>query len=236
MSARPFDAVLFDMDGTLLDTAPDIGAALNEALAADGLAGFELADIAMMIGHGPRMLVERALARRGVAGITSVDATLARYIARYAERDGRATRVFDGAQPCLAELAARGLRLAVVTNALQSVAERLLVRFALDRHLDLVLGGDRVARGKPHPEPLLAACTALGVPPQATLFIGDSPVDVAAARAAGCAMVAVPHGYTGGLTPETLGCSLVDSLGVLPAWIDVRSARMNDTPALLSTD
>src|SRR5207342_2576064 len=113
--------------------------------------------------------------------------------------------VFAGTIEGLQELSARGLKLGVVTNALQHLAETVLARFGLAPYLQLILGGDRVAQPKPHPEPLWKACDHFGIDPQQALMVGDSVNDVAAARAAGCAIVCVPHGYDQGQPVSALG-------------------------------
>lgn len=222
MSERPFRAVLFDMDGTLLHTAPDISAALNRTLVGNGYAVLELAQVAPLIGRGPRVLIERALRAHGENDLTRVDALFAEYVSYYAEQIGVRSDAFPDALLCLQQLKARGYRLGVVTNALQHAAEALLERFDLAAELDIVIGGDRVAECKPHPGHVLAACHALGVTARETLFVGDSANDVQAALGAGCAMVGVPHGYNEGLPPEALGCPLVASLAELPAYVDAQ--------------
>ena len=226
MSAAPIRAVLFDMDGTLVDTLPDIAAAVNAALADLGLGTLSEARIAALIGNGPRMLSRGALEAQGsLAGEEReqlVAPLLAGYTRHYARQAGTLGRAFDGVHDCLRALAAQGRKLGVVTNALQHLAETVLARFGLAPQLDLVVGGDRVARHKPHPEALLAACREFGVAPGETLMVGDSMNDVGAARAAGCAIVCVPHGYNQGRSVHELGVDVIDELGSLPAWITAR--------------
>jgi len=218
-------AVLFDLDGTLVHTAPDIAAALNAALRANGLASIEPARIAELVGRGAHVLVKRAMAVVG-----SDDPALARrvfddYVGAYAERIGREGHAFAGAAECLRELGARRMKLGVVTNALQRFAEATLAHYGLGKHLSVVVGGDRTAAPKPHPAALWFACRTMRVAPQEALMVGDSCNDVAAARAAGCHVVCVPHGYNEGRPPSELDCEIVPSLSALPGWLDARTAR-----------
>src|SRR5580765_4589353 len=178
------------MDGTLVDTLPDIAAAVNGALVELGLHARNPARIATLIGNGPRVLSRRPLEAQETLTTAErdklVEPLLAGYARNYATQAGTLGRVFPGTIEGLQELTARGLKLGVVTNALQHLAETVLARFGLAPYLQLVLGGDRVAQPKPHPEPLWKACDHFGVDPQQALMVGDSVNDVAAARAAGC--------------------------------------------------
>jgi phosphoglycolate phosphatase len=223
-------AVLFDLDGTLVDTLPDIAAAVNAALAELGLPALAAAHIAGLIGNGPRVLSRRALEAQPALAAADrerlVEPLLAGYARHYATQAGSAGRVFPGTLEGLRELARRGLKLGVVTNALQHLAETVLARFGIAPYLDLVIGGDRVTRHKPHPEPLWRACDHFAIDPQQALMVGDSVNDVAAARAAGCAVVCVPHGYDQGQPVGELGCDVLESLAVLPAWIEAEERRL----------
>jgi phosphoglycolate phosphatase len=221
--AGPLRAILFDLDGTLLDTAADITSALNHALADQRLGSFSEAQVREMIGRGVPTLIERALARLGTPG--SVD--LARLLERFDEHYDRLldrgeyqARVYPGVAQGLSELFARGLRLAVVTNKRKQAAVSLLARLGLSEWIQVVVGGDSCAFRKPRPEPLLRACEALKVAPGQALMVGDSETDVLAARAAGMAIVCVPYGYNEGADPRALACDvLLESLGDLPALL-----------------
>jgi phosphoglycolate phosphatase len=219
-------AVLFDMDGTLVDTLPDIAAAVNAALAELKLQSLDPAHIATLIGNGPRILSRRALdAQESLTADQRerlVEPLLEGYARNYAVQAGKLGRLFPGTLEGLRELSAAGYRLGVVTNALQHLAETVLARFAIAPYLHIVLGGDRVVRHKPHPEPLWQACNILGVAPREALMVGDSVNDVAAARAAGCEVVCVPHGYDQGQPVDELGCDVLAALTALPAWIAAR--------------
>ncbi len=144
---------------------------------------------------------------------------IAGYVKNYEPRIGTAARAYTGEREALVSLRVQGLKLAVVTNALQHLAERVLARFDLLDHFELVLGGDRVARGKPDAGPLLEACRVLDVAPTEALMVGDSENDVLAARAAGCPVVVVPYGYNAGQPASSLGCDIVENFTALPAWV-----------------
>jgi phosphoglycolate phosphatase len=229
-------AVLFDMDGTLVDTLPDIAAAVNAALHDLKLQSLDDAQIAGLIGNGSRVLSRRALEAQPALDAARrealVEPLLAGYARHYATQAGTNGRLFPGARETLQELAAQGRRLGVVTNALQPLAETVLARFGLAPLLDAVVGVD--GRGdfvKPHPQPLWSACKAFEVAPRDTLMVGDSINDVAAARAAGCAIVCVPHGYDQGRSVHDLGVDVIESLATLPAWIAAHErATVSSTP------
>ena len=229
MSEPRIRAVLFDMDGTLVDTLPDIAAAVNAALADLGLQPLDAAHVAGLIGNGPRALSRRALDAQPQLDAKQraalVEPLLAGYAGHYATQAGKLGRVFPGTLEGLRELSQRGLKLAVVTNALHHLAETVLARFGIAPYLQLIVGGDRVTRHKPHPEPLWHACDFFNVDPQQALMVGDSVNDVAAARAAGCDVVCVPHGYDQGQPVGELGCDVLASLAALPAWLDAEERR-----------
>lgn len=232
-NGRPLHAVLFDLDGTLVDTAADIALALNRALAEQGLRALPVAAVRTMIGRGSAVLVARAL--EACAPQLAADARralLARYHHHYAalhdelQGGGSKARAYAGVAEALAALHDAGLRLAVVTNKPQAIALRLLQRLGLSPWFDLVVGGDNAdaAGRKPGGEPLLHACDAMGVSAQQALMVGDSAVDVAAARAAGMPVLCVPYGYNEGDDPGRLDCDgFVDTLASLPARLMQRA-------------
>jgi phosphoglycolate phosphatase len=217
-------AVLFDLDGTLLDTAADITTALNAALAGQELAPFSVATVRKLIGRGVPTLIERALARLGAAGSHADAGRLQRdYHARYTQLNDAgdfSARAYPGVGDGLRTLHERGLRVAVVTNKPHAAARSLLEHLDLLGWVDVVVGGDSCARRKPHPEPLLTACAALGVTAAQALMVGDSAVDVEAARAAGMTIVCVPYGYNEGNDPRTLPCDgFIERVDELPALL-----------------
>lgn len=226
---RPFDAVLFDLDGTLVDTLPDIAAAMNAALSELGMIESTQATIGTFIGRGPRALAERLLLQQSTldadarAGL--IDTLLNAYLRRYSSLIGEFGRIFPGVIDGMRELKQQGIKIGVVTNAEHEIAENILARFDIAPLVDILVGGTPSIPHKPHPASLLIACHALDVMPQATLMVGDSINDVGAARAAQCAIVAVPYGYNGGEDASTLGCDIVEDLSQLSAWIAQSGVR-----------
>jgi len=236
LSARSLQAVLFDLDGTLLDTAADISLALNRALAEQRLTSLPEAQVRVLIGRGVPGLIERAVARLAAAG-ESADAgvLLERFHFHYErihELDEIQTRVYPGVAAGLAELYALGLGLAVVTNKPKKAAVDLLTRLDLSQWIDVAVGGDTGLYRKPHPQPLLTACEELEVLPAQALMVGDSLTDVLAARAAGLAVVCVPYGYNEGADPRALPCdAFVESVGALPALLTAADSSIGVSSA-----
>ncbi len=178
---RAYAAYLFDLDGTLVDTAPDLNAAVNHALASAGLAPVDESLTRHWVGHGARVLVAQALKHQGAENHPAdplYDAFLHYYAAHVAELSQPYPQVAEA----LSALAARGARLAVVTNKLSRFTQALLPRVGLAEFFDLVVCGDTAAAPKPAADPALHACAALGIEPRNALFVGDSNTDVQCAR------------------------------------------------------
>jgi len=232
MSGADIRAVLFDMDGTLVDTAPDIAVSLNTVLRSNGLDMLAATDITNMVGKGARVLVERAITAGGRnPDDTLVNAVTEQYLREFSHTRGKHGSAFAGGVECLRELHRRGFKLGVVTNAVQRSAEATLAHYGLLKHIDVVFGGDQTSKPKPHPEPLWIVCRKLGIPAAKTLVVGDSANDVAAARAAGCWIACVPHGYNEGRPVEDLGCPIVDRLQDLPVWLESIPAQARSSSA-----
>jgi len=225
-SLRTPSAVLFDLDGTLLDTAGDIALALSRAFADHGHEGPAPAAVRQMIGKGAPVLVERAVLAQGLnldaAGRAALLERFFHHYGRLQELDECEAEPYAGAREALVTLHEAGLPLAVVTNKYHRFAVGLLQRLDLARHLRVVVGGDTCERRKPDPMPLHHACTQLGVAPADALMVGDSANDVEAARAAGMPVVLVPYGYTEGEDPRQWSCDhMVDNLAQLPGLLGV---------------
>ncbi|MER8406154.1 phosphoglycolate phosphatase [Mesorhizobium sp. M1307] len=220
-AGRPFrspKAILFDLDGTLVDSAPDIAAAVNELLAGHDLPPLRLDQVKAMIGGGIRKLVERAFAASGTPLLGSALDEANRVMAPIYRRHltGR-TRLMPGVREVLTHLHLSGIAMAVVTNKPQLAAREILLHFRLTEYLGAIVGGDAVTSLKPAPDALSLALDLLQVEPRDTLMVGDSSADVAAARAAGMAVILLRGGYSQ-IPVEELGADLVcDSLFDLPS-------------------
>lgn len=203
-----FKAVLFDLDGTLVDSVPDIHAALNETLASYGEPPFTVDEVAKMVGRGLPVTIERAWAKLDkTLDPASRDKIVARFRAIYTPRATELTTLNAGASDTTRRLAAEGIKLGVVTNKPLAETRIILDHFGLSDLMDVVLGGDEGEK-KPAPDLLLMACERLSTGVEETLFVGDSEYDVGAARAAGMTVLALAGGYTGH-SPEALGADAV---------------------------
>jgi 2-phosphoglycolate phosphatase, prokaryotic len=185
-----FEAIIFDLDGTLVDSAGEIAAALNTTLFELGLPSLSLERVQALIGRGVRALVERALAELGAS--QDVDHAVNRFESHYEKVVGSQAQLYAGVLPGLDTLAAVHIPMAVVTNKPRAFTEKLLGRLQVDRFFAAVVAGDDGHRRKPAGDMLLAACERLGTPAAASLMLGDSGNDVLAARAAGCPVWCVP--------------------------------------------
>ena len=199
-------AVIFDLDGTLVDSASEIAVALNRTLEELGLASLEQRTVEALIGKGVRVLMERALQRSEGGALIEVDAAVRRFEAHYAQTVGTDARLFAGVMPGLRHLAEAGMAMSVVTNKPRFFTEMLLERLEIAPLMKAVVAGDDGIRRKPHGDMLLAACDRMASAPAASLMLGDSDNDVIAARAAGCPVWCVPYGYNEGRGSETLAC------------------------------
>jgi phosphoglycolate phosphatase len=221
---RTLEAVLFDLDGTLLDTAADIAEALNRAWAERGWPPIAPSAVRRMIGRGSPMLIERAAAlqSRELDEVAKA-AILERFFHHYGslEESGEfKAEPYAGAAECLRALHEAGLRIAVVTNKQERFATGLLQALALSVWVNCVVGGDSCPRRKPDPAPLLFACEQLGLSPARALMVGDSKNDVQAARGAGIPVICVPYGYNEGEDPRLLPCdAFIESLADLPGML-----------------
>ncbi len=205
-----FAGYLFDLDGTLVDTAPDIRRALNLALRGAGFAPVSEALTRHWVGHGARVLVEQAL-NHLAASPTLVDTLRDDFINHYERAVAAHSQPYPAVIETLAALRNRGARLAVVTNKMTRLALPLLQELNLARWFDCIVCGDTAARPKPAADPALHAAALLGLPMHQLLFVGDSETDVLCARAAGCPVACVADGYNHGIAPHALGADRVIS-------------------------
>lgn len=189
-------AVIFDLDGTLIDSAPDIHAAANTLMARHGFARFTPGETRGFIGSGVPHFIACCLRARGRGGDGALQARLvAEFIELYEGAVNR-TRVYPGVPDALAALGAEALALGICTNKPVRPARSVLAHLALDAHFPVVIGGDSLAQRKPDPSPLQAAVAALGA--RDVVFVGDSEVDAETAARAGLPFVLYTEGYRKG--------------------------------------
>ncbi len=217
-----FDLVLFDLDGTLIDTAPEIADAVNALLAAERLPCVDERLVRDWIGHGTRELLRAALAEsvrtaaRAPERAPTLDALLPAFDRHYLAHCGRRSRVFADVEPTLDALRCAGVRTAVVTNKEERYAYAVLDAHRLRDYLDLVICGDTLAAKKPDALPVKHCMHRFRVAPERTLLVGDSEIDVATARAAGVRVWAVPYGYNRGRPIAEAGADrIIDSIAEL---------------------
>lgn len=188
-------ALVFDLDGTLIDSAPDIHAAANRLMRELELPAFDLNTITSYIGNGIPKLVERCLDATGATGKVPLDVAIDRFKAFYAEEPALRTRPYDGVVEALAAFSKAGCRLGVVTNKAEDLSRAALADLGMAGHFDVVIGGDTLKSKKPDPEGLLLAIARLGATPASALYVGDSEVDGETAAAAGLRFALFSGGY-----------------------------------------
>ncbi len=194
-SVRPFAAVLFDLDGTLLHTAPDLINACQATLQHFGYPEAPRENIARCVTSGMRVMLRASIAP-AAQDAALIEGPMRDYFAQYyTEHICTDTRPFPGMNELLLRLKADGIKCAVVTNKYHNMAVKLLQHFPLYPALSLILGCDSCTHAKPHPEPLLTACRTLGVQPVEALYVGDHLNDMEAARRAGCPSCCALWGY-----------------------------------------
>ena len=231
-------AILFDLDGTLVDTAPDITAAVGATLRELDRSPLDDAVVRSYIGRGVDVLLHRVLTGARDGSVTADVHRRARevFLGHYSAHNGRTARVYAGVREGLEHAQRLGIALCCVTNKPQAFSDALLAQVGLDRYLAFVQGGDALPKGKPDPAPLLHAAARLHLAPDACLMVGDSSNDALAARAAGMPVVLVGYGYTEDQPVDTIDCdavvaSIADVVMALDPAVNPISVPETSSPA-----
>jgi phosphoglycolate phosphatase len=190
-------ALIFDLDGTLVDTAPDLHAATNHALSLIDRPPISMAELRAFVGHGAMNLIERGVAATG----TPVDQTTLKrlhseFLQFYGDNISAHSQVFEGLPAVLERANSAGLRLGVCTNKIESLSIKLLTELNLMPRFGSLVGGDTLPVMKPNPDPFLEAARRLGIDPSDAMMVGDSETDIRTAHNAGVPVLAVSFGYT----------------------------------------
>jgi phosphoglycolate phosphatase len=218
---KPPLVVLFDLDGTLIDSAPDLAGAANAMRTARGLDPIPLASLRPMVGAGARGMV--GLAFGVTPGEPGYDELRAEFLAVYERACLVHTAVFTAMQPVLDRLDARGQRWGIVTNKAERFTHPIVTGLGLAARAAVVVCGDTTPHSKPHPEPLFEAARRAGAPPSGCVYVGDDARDVQAGRAAGMATLAAAWGYLGQGDPVHAwqADAVLDAPGDLLHWLGV---------------
>ncbi|RME66955.1 MAG: phosphoglycolate phosphatase [Alphaproteobacteria bacterium] len=228
-AAHPFpETVIFDLDGTLVDTAPDVTRAVNYVLRSAGRRAIAPAQVRNLVGRGSRALIAEALAASGHPGASNdeVERLLPAFLDFYGANIALESRPFAGAVDILKILSNAGVRLAVCTNKFENLSRRLLAALDLEGYFHANLGGDSLDVRKPHPRHLLAAIAAAGGRPETSAMIGDSRTDVATAKAAGVPVILVDFGYSDVPIESLEADAVISHFAALPSVLaDILSAR-----------
>ena len=222
----PHPTIVFDLDGTLVDTAPDLVATLNAVLAREGYSPVAYEEARIMIGGGARHMLARALSEQGAAvGPGDLDRLFADFILHYAAHIADRSLPFPGVEPALDLMAAQGARFAVCTNKLEQLSVLLLERVGLAGRFAAICGQDTFGIPKPDPELLRQTIARAGGEVESAVMIGDSAADVAIARAAGVPVIAVDFGYSDVPAPLLKADRVIGHFDQLPGAVASLLAR-----------
>jgi len=214
---QPFKAIVWDLDGTLIDSAADIAYSLNLLLVEDGLVPHSLADIALMVGNGVAKLLERGY-EAASAPLTDGNrpVVLKRFMDVYAANATRETAPYPGVEDVLRRYQSEGVVQGICTNKPEGITRKILKDLDLDKYFSSVIGGDTCSINKPDPIPLMTCLTELGVAKEEAVMIGDSGVDARTAQAAGIPCILVSFGYLHEPIENLNANAVIDHFSTLP--------------------
>ena len=223
-------AIIWDLDGTLIDSAPDLATALNTVLIEQGQNSLTIAQVRNMVGGGVVKLIERAFrGSRVELDAEGIETLVPGFMEIYTSCATDKTTLSPAAGRVLNYFSRAGVQQGLCTNKPEAVTKKILRALGIHGFFSSIIGGDSTAQKKPHPLPLQTVMEQLGVAPQESIMVGDSGADVGAARAAGVPVVLVPDGYTS-VPAESLGADFVlNKLSALPVEINkFRPVQKND--------
>jgi len=225
MGSFKLSCVLFDLDGTLVDTAPDLIACVNKAFVLHGFSEMPPETIKPYISFGAAAMIKHSLGTS--VGDTEQADILETMLDCYQNNIAKHSVFFDGIPETLAFIEAQGLKWGVVTNKRERFTGPLMAALALSERAACIISGDTTANPKPHPEPMLAACKQAGVSPAECVYIGDASHDITAGKSAQMKTLAAVYGYLKPTdTPESWGADgLISSAKQLPSWISEALCR-----------
>lgn len=227
MSNTHLGTVIFDLDGTLVDSAPDLAGSLDQLMVELGFDPFGLAGTRGLIGHGIPALVRGALVARGVApDDAELSTAVERFMHIYMGRLSLETRPYPGAAEALTALVQAGWRLVVCTNKLEAAARQILQHLGMLPAFALVAGPDTFGVAKPHPDHLLRTLPDLPRAAHPAVVVGDSAIDVAAARAAGLPVIVVDWGYAQGSAAALQADAVAERFSQVPGLVRGLSHRL----------
>ncbi|WP_373235881.1 phosphoglycolate phosphatase [Cohaesibacter celericrescens] len=222
MSTGPFSCILFDLDGTLVDTAPDLTGALNHVLALNKLAPVSVDHVRDIVGLGARVTIERGFFHYGrTLTDDALDEALEQFLAHYSANICDTSVLYSGVEESVKGFRDAGLKLGVCTNKTEHLSVSLLEQLGLAHCFDTICGSDTVPNRKPHPDHIHAALARAGGDAAASIMIGDSQADVDSAKAAGLPVIAMSYGYTA-VPAHALGADVV-----LDAFSDIPNVLAN---------
>jgi len=213
-------AIIWDLDGTLVESAPDLATALNALLNEEGQYGHPVANVRPMVGGGVAKLIERGFRAAGAPlEPEECEALVPRFMEIYTQCATDHTHLVPHARDVLLHFHHAGVRQALCTNKPRGVTQLILDDLDISGFFSCVVGGDSTEHKKPHPLPLQTCLRALGAAPHEALMVGDSGADVGAAKASGVTVILVPDGYTG-VAATSLGADhVLENLAEIPDWI-----------------
>ena len=225
---KNINAILFDLDGTLINSAPDMAAAVNATMRELDLPEYSIKQISQWVGNGSKMLLTRALAGKFDVEIDekSLQEILPSFYKHYAANLNSASQIYPGVLPALYELQQANIKMACVTNKPIEFAMPVLAAYELDQFMPVVVGGGSLPQLKPSPEPLFFACEQLDIDErmlgQTVLMVGDSSSDIKAAKMAGMQSIAVDYGYSQGVNLLDLGAKkIISNMQELPSLLSI---------------